>query len=549
MIQFTGNWYIDMGILGMLNLLREQLPEKELNDLRSLNGDELKIMFTKSYFKYFIKRKNEKLQDEEDSLAEGISKLKNNKRNKNLIKKKEQLKEITDQKEYYRKILEVIKSKPNWIEIKNGIQETSDKYNVTQTSKKRIPFSSAFYTNYKFFNNSSKLENQLNDWEKFILNGKIDDELLEGTLNKLTVGFNDYPNIFYSKPELTNFISAQNNLHIPLICHFRAYGSRKLAGKYYFFYSPEINFCFSVNKRLQTLIDNVSNNDKLLSITWQAVFDSLYEYKSDWVLQNMYLISYSTINNQQRFENIEFIGLSKINATVIANDNIREDLNQAVFTSLRFKNDGLLDDSKSERKWLIQEIIENSSLLDLIFRITNIHTSPKKENKNFDYRRFSIQRNKIITALSVCIHKIVISEKEMQAFRRDTIYQGSKFKNIAEKIIETKNLIKWNNKLYYDLFVNDKEKKLSQDEKREQSEFDYLIRLIKRKENNRFINFIIQKMLIAPNNEKNQNAKNWLTSFLFKYIISNPYWQYYALGLIFKNFNQISNYEQSSNNE
>lgn len=534
-----------MGILGMLNLLKEQLPEKEIDDLRSLNENDLKITFTKSYFKYFIKRKDEALTNNERKLNESISKLKSN--SKNLDDKKAELKEIVDQQCYYKKLLYIIDHQDNWRDIKREIQEKSNEYEVVQEAKKRIPLSIAFYTNYKFFNNTSRLESQLNDWENLIINGHIENELLEGTINKLTVGFNDYPNIFYAKPEITSFISTENNLHIPLICHFKAYNEKKLAGKYYFFYSADINFCFSVNRKLQTIIKNVGDSEKLLNVTWQAVFDALYEHKSDWALQNMYLVSYSTINNQQRFENVEFIGLSKVNAAIITNDTIRENLNEAVFTSLKFKNDGWLNEGESAKKWLIQEVINNSSLLDLIFRILSIHAAPKKLKENPN--RFIVHRNKMIMTLSVCIHKITLSKTEMQAFRGDIFYQNTKFKNLPKKIIETDKLIKNHNRLYYSLFLNEEMKKTVQEEKKEQAEFGYLVRLIKRKEINLFTNFIIQKLLKAANSKGNQTAKNFLTSFLFRHIVNNPLWQYYALGLIFKNFNQIDNYEQSNNDE
>lgn len=539
MIQFTGNWYIDMGILGMLNLLKEQLPEKELKDLRSLSDNELKIYFTKCYFKYFIKRKEDKLKEEEKSLNESISKLKN-KGDEKSIKKEEQIKEIIHQNTYYKKITGAIEKNNEWFEIKRGIQEASNQYNVTQASKKRIPFSSAFYTNFKFFNNSNSLEKQLNDWEKFIIKGEID-EALEGTLNKLMLSFDAYPNSFFSRPKLMNFISVVDNLQMPLICQFKAYGSRKLAGKYYFFYSPEIDFCFSVNKKIQTLIGNVGSEEKLLSITWQVIFDLLYEYKSEWALQNMYLISYSTINNQQRFEDIEFMGLNKINAAIVGNEKIRENLHQTAFRFLKLKkDDGSVNYGESIKVWLIQEIINDRSLLDLIFRITNVRVTPKKVQKHIDQSKYIVYKRKIITALSIYIHKSIDSKKNMNVFG-DVMKQDLQLKNLPGEIIKTTNLIEHHNKLYYSL--------LEKDENKEQSEFNYLIRLIKRKQNNRFINFIIQKMLIAPNNENNQMAKSLITTFLFKNIINKDVWQYYALGLVFRNFNQISNYEQSTNNE
>lgn len=126
------------------------------------------------------------------------------------------------------------------------------------------------------------------------------------------------------------------------------------------------------------------------------------------------------------------------------------------------------------------------------------------------------------------------------AFQVDFFQQNLKL--LPVRIHETVELIRGHNFKYYQVISY-------QELTKKQSEARYLISLIKKNANYGFINFIMKKMLLGPADEETQRSKMNLTSFLFKYIINNPHWRYYALGLVFRNFNQIRNYEQSTNNE
>ena len=63
MIQFTGNWYIDMGIIGMLNLLKEDSKTEKFKELIELiQSKNFPYVFTKAYLKHHLKIHNASLK-------------------------------------------------------------------------------------------------------------------------------------------------------------------------------------------------------------------------------------------------------------------------------------------------------------------------------------------------------------------------------------------------------------------------------------------------------------------------------------------------------
>src|SRR5690242_14614982 len=115
MIQFTGNWYIDMGILGMLNLLKEQLPEVEIDEILQKNINELKDTFSYAYLKSeLLKRK----ASNEDYIAKTEKKLNNSKNKKDLTEK--QRKDLETEKNELDKLKDL---QPYRNELINSINE------------------------------------------------------------------------------------------------------------------------------------------------------------------------------------------------------------------------------------------------------------------------------------------------------------------------------------------------------------------------------------------------------------------------------------------
>jgi len=119
------------------------------------------------------------------------------------------------------------------------------------------------------------------------------------------------------------------------------------------FYAPELNFCYAINKRIRTKIklareDNYRN---LLRITWSAIIDELIELKSKFSLENMYLIEANV--EQNKLKHVEYIGIPKLHASIILDDQIRDAIN----TSLH------VGDSKV---WLLGEFIKQKPLYPLI---------------------------------------------------------------------------------------------------------------------------------------------------------------------------------------
>lgn len=83
-------------------------------------------------------------------------------------------------------------------------------------------------------------------------------------------------------------------------------------------------------------------------------------------------------------------------------------------------------------------------------------------------------------------------------------------------------------KNYYDIIKRENQ----------QNEMQYLMQIIQRQQKFKFINFIMNKLLTSVNDKI--EAKNRIAQYLFDNIVNKPNWEYYALGMIFKNFNQTA---------
>lgn len=530
MIQFTGNWYIDMGILGMLNLLKEQFPEKEIDEIIQKSVGELKDDFSYAYLKAEL---NKRKISNEDTIKKFEKKIINSKKktpSKKDKKEKERenlekerikiakLKSVQPYRNEMVKAISKIESSTVWDNL-SGVYK-KENFQGLEEADRRLPLDSNVYKNLWFFNTSKKFTDQKQLWRDIVLKGDfdaIDNKLFDKTIDKLLASSTEMANATFAKIDLSDIKNAYGDI-VSLSLLSIPFAFNSLAGKSYFFYSSDMKFTFLVNQSLSTRIKQAKGNEsEILKITYQAVFDTLYQYKSTWALNNMQIISFKKLDNQG-VDKFDFIGIDKIEASILIDDKIRESLNVAHSKG-----------KKQPKSWIIKDFIEKKSLLEILFRIC----------VNDEY----VSLNTVCYSVAVELNKKFLSKdaNSKAAFQID-FFQHQQLKLLPINIHETVRLIRGHNFRYYQIIAK-------QEVSKKQSEARYLISLIKENASYRFVNFIMKKMLLGPKDERTQNSKMNLTSFLFKYIISNPYWQYYALGLIFKNFNQTSHYEQSINNE
>jgi len=243
------------------------------------------------------------------------------------------------------KVKELIaKLKETHSDIENFLKEEWKK--IIQTEKidekdsrfYRLPIDSAFYKNFLFFNNfAGNLEQKQSFY--YMLSSNFDKEeildRIDKTINKFLPSESEFINISYTKLSTTIFKNQYEYIFVYLICFTYGIENYKNLG-YVVFYSNDLAFTYSVNKKLKLYKEKIKvskHTNKIFKVTWQQIIDFLVEYKSKWSLENMYIVSYQSLDNQFQ-KGVRYIGIHKLQASLLLDDKIREALN----TRIKCKN-------------------------------------------------------------------------------------------------------------------------------------------------------------------------------------------------------------------
>jgi len=453
-LQFTGNWFIDAGILGFVNLmekiygwdlntLQKRIKENEelvyygyfpfayfMNNLRIiLNENDLKEViqhiqkekdnekifeeaweFIDKFSKNFWIRKKlsdlDKLSKQREDLKDDIESIKN--LLKQLTSKKKELKKIFPNRRnleirslsQFNVLLDEVK--------KNKLESNLDKefFSLIQKIERkekelysklaklwdnknknlsffRIPITERFFINFLIFQTGgdytySKQKEDLLNIIKFNLEKRGILKKFDRTVNKFLVSGEKMTNIFYTFPlNMKNIKEVYPYFYVYLLCFPLAFV--RFGKKYYLFYSPEIKFCYYINKRLKYYFEKIKEKGRgsFIKITYRAILDVLVEQKSIWSLENMYIVSYSGISRDtQEPQNVEFIGIPKLQASVLLDDTIRENLNR--YLQIRGKN------FKGNRSiWLLEEFIKGKPLYPLALQHVKLRLSGDIKRINY----------------------------------------------------------------------------------------------------------------------------------------------------------------------
>lgn len=346
-LNFTGNWFIDVGILGFINLMEEvygwNLEKLEEKLAKSQEG----VYYGYYPFAYFSKIRSSKFIDKkEDEWDKKVKEM--------ACKLEKELNSKADSKE---KIFEKV-----WNDF---ILKLYKDWGWKGTKGTRLPIANSFYTNFLFFNTSTSLDKQ----KSYLFNvisysvkeesckedsSKEETEILrriDKTVNKLLPSTDDFPNTLYTNLESRIISNSLPFLFVYLLCF--VYGFTRVVDRNIVFYSNDIKLCYEVNKRLRLM--QKDNSDTIFTRVWSSIIDVLVEHKSEWSLQNMYIISYKRLDNQKQ-EDIEYIGIPKLEATILLDDKIREQLNKYIKIS------------KDKNIWILEEFIKGNPLYPYIQR-------------------------------------------------------------------------------------------------------------------------------------------------------------------------------------
>jgi len=562
-LQFTGNWFIDAGILGFVNLMEEVYGwdlEELQKKIEKFLSKEIIYCFTYAFWykvirntierwlrKELFKKDLEKKGIEIRKIQEDIKKKFINFFNKVSSQAIEEIK-----KKEYDKIRQII------IDINQQVKSLIYKEFIEYKDVLKKSFSSNkktilkhvqdigiiayndFFTNLSIFNNAS---NKIGKEEEIleIFNRLVKDNIvkqkkkkgkkaknevlnpLDKSLSPFIYSSNDFANEYYGKP-MTLDILKQLGIAFPSIFLLSVpFSFIRIFDKNYLFYAPELVFCYLTNKKLKVYLQKqkISTNKKnIFRITWEAIIDTLIEYKSFYSLENMYIIEFSGIQKQQ-IQNVEYIGIPKLQASILFEDKIRNVLNtQFEIGKEEGKEEGKEKGKDKNRDrnrdktdgnktiWLLEEFVKRTFVYDKLLKHTN-WALKCGENPKFKASLYAL-------AIDAKIKEN--AETSSKALFSNDFFREYKF--LVDEIKETYSLLVSRAILISQLFENEEEK----------SKLAYpLFSALKKKNRISFVNTLLKKFTELS---KKENLSS-LIKFIFENIISNDVsWENYALALI-----------------
>jgi len=604
-LEFTGNWFIDAGILGFVNLMEEVYgwesedlekmitnePQKVyygyfpfaylwkwLSDRENINSEEktnlkekIKIELNKlainnpeNIFNYtwtnficplfediWIKNKSAKLIYEHDAYDKKgrVKKEFNNSEYLEKIRKREKvIKEIQDKcREEIKRILnkkegvekfeyddiEKLIKLANSSDVSNTLKELVNQLKKVQEDlidflKKewetnviseqkldkekslfyRLPLDSGFYKNFLFFNNSKGyLEQKESFYNLICFNSDKEDllKIIDKTINKLLPSEDEFPNINYTKFSTELLRKQLKYPFVYLLCFVYAFENYKNIGNV-FFYSSDLKFSYFINKKLKKYKKNIENSKDpniIFKVTWRQIIDTLVEHKSSWTLENMYIVSYQRLDNQAQ-EGVEYIGVPKLQASVLLDDRLRNALNKSIqFRSKNFKGEKYC--------WLLKEFIKGKPLYPII--LNHMWLAINKE--------VNPQITTSLYALSVDAN--VKKLNRSRGLFSDDFFED-RYREIVNAIKKNYSYMSLAKNLIKDIFP----------EKNERESLSYeLFAALKGKDKSAFLNILLKNLNAKSNENKIYKSKVDLLEYnYFNLLEDDVTWENFALPLV-----------------
>jgi len=360
----------------------------------------------------------------------------------------------------------------------------------------KIPIDNKFYKNFVFFQQSTTHQKQKQGLLD-IISFRVDDldvlRRVDKTINKFLTSYKKAKNTYYTPLTSKHLKGFSKYLFVYLISFDRAFEFFNRLG-YVLFYSNDIEITYRVNKKLRLRKSKIEENSVLMRVTWQEIIDSLIELKSSWALENMYIIKYRDVNSQtQRFVDVEYIGISKIHASILLDDVIRNAINYNLHVS------------QSEYGWLLENLIQNKPLKPLIMRHIMLRANRKTGQMGIKPLLYSL-----------AVDSEIFSRKEPEVFN-DPLQISARMDEIVLRIKETYGEMNIARRNIQELIPpGTREKSIHQ-----------LISILRRNNRYLFVNNLL-KILIQEN-----AAFHSLKNYLFNKILQNDEtWDIYAAALL-----------------
>jgi len=482
-IDFTGNWFIDIGILGFINLM-EEVYGWGLEELRNrIKNEPEKVYygyFPQAFVYYNLMKQNNK---------QNISNLPSPKDGDNILVVP------ADQKQIFEESWKFIEKNYS----KNG----------------RIPLSSSdefyYFHNFLFFQPGWKKEKQKFAFEEILELKNLEDDVLvdiDRTVCKFLPSKEEFPNISYTGSLITNHTLQKIVSHstIFVLTFPLGFVSLKSEKGRTMFYSSNMEFSYKINKKIKQMVKrSTEKKESIFTVTWEAIIDTLTELKSQWALENMYLVSY-TLGKNQALMNVEYIGIPKLQAAILLDDTIRENLNKNIpyrkikETPKQFK-----------WKWLIEEFIKGNSLYPTIMNNLNLVLN---KDANLTYPS------------SLYLYSLVVEAKILEFKRKNEkvpIFSPDYFDNYKSLIKNIKDEISFTS------FASGLINQISESAETKNRIARELLETLKSNDKNMFLNILLKNVNENKGLSSNPNFYNWI---LEKIIANDTSFEMYGLILV-----------------
>ncbi|MCW1310323.1 MAG: hypothetical protein OH333_00890 [Candidatus Parvarchaeota archaeon] len=510
-MEFTGNWFIDAGILGFVNLM-EEVYKREFDEIvtKPIQKEE----FYYAYFVYYIKKKlidlmnSKNFGDHNKQLIEEIRKLDeagNNFRN-----------DINWIREQIKKFNKSVKDKIEDIKDKckhNSTKETNEKNNK-KDGPAIIMAEEPFFKNLNFRNPSINRQGRedlvLKSFEEMIYQNKIKKKLttnaLDKTISKYLFSEEEFPNMPYCKPlTLEELDKITNQPSIVFLLSFPM-AFNKVFDRYILFYTNDLESSYHINKSIKFRIERAKNigPDKIFKISWQSVIDYLVTQESISSLENMYLIEYKKVlPRTQELINVEYIGIQKLQASILLDDTIRNNLNKIIIYG------------KDKYYWIIEEFIKGKPLYSILLNYINIFLNKKANGKAY------LSKNSFL--YSLMLEANILEFRKEKELKNKNIFSENYFDNykfLNDEIKRDINFTSFNASL-----IN----RISEDVNKKNEIARELLNALKIRNKNIFLNILLKNMNEVKELCANPNLNKWIFNKIIKNDVS---FEMYGLTLI-----------------
>lgn len=532
-LRFTGNWFIDAGILGFVNLMEEvygwdlkKLQEVIINEPEKVYYGYFpfaylfyhsRVRTIRSEINEIIKdrKKKEKHAQLKNKISQDYDEI--SEKEKNLMKELDEFKQNIENK--ISSIIANIKDIEDFKKKKEDINSLIPNFDLKLPKDHRNFF---IYNPKKDLYNSFVylyflLKEDYSNLYKFVslITKKKKKENLtyevrpDSTINPFLYSPGEFSNIGYTGLPSTTMVRDWLNVEQPLYLLLLAFGNsfQYIAGRNLMFYTNLLESSYEINKKFALYNERKKRNTDVFKITWSAIIDTLIEKKANFSLENMYLIEFGEIEHL-KLKGVEFMGIPKLQASILLDDTIREHLNRSI-QYRKIRENKKTGKKQFEWRWLLEEFIKGKPLYPIILNHINLVLNEE------------IYLNKYASLYSLIVEAKILEFKSKN--KKSNLFSADYFDNYKYLINKIKDEVRFTS--FRASYIN----QISQDDDIKKRIARDLFDALKAENKNIFLNILLKNLNEVSNKYSYSNLNNWIYDKIIKNEVS---WKMYGLILI-----------------